>query len=282
MRLDGLHVIDYSDEIAALPKHRGYSVLPPRVGEDWVTFHYSAVDYADRSEAVELRRILSEASYQLHHNYGKWYAPAYPDGMLYDVVVLSSGQIVKTRGKHQQLWHVGNSIGNAKSYAVHVMLGGNQNVTPAQRQGVFNVFDALRRESGIPRQNVIAHCEWPRSVGLPIRASSYRLLPGQSACPGAVLFKSVVLAYRNMPDVITPPQPPIPQPVTQYRVKLGGGTLRTAPMRSISNVVRNIAAGTPLNIAGTVTGENVLGSAVWMAVKGTPVMYIHSSAVERM
>jgi hypothetical protein len=54
--------LDLSAQIAALPKHRGYSTLPPRAGERYITLHYSGVDYPKTDKAGEIRRILDEAT----------------------------------------------------------------------------------------------------------------------------------------------------------------------------------------------------------------------------
>lgn len=265
-----LDILDYSDKIAALPQHKGYQVLPARVREGYISFHYSGVAYVGHDEATELRRILDEAKYQLAHDYG---GGAYPDGLLYDFVVLASGRIVRTRKHRQQLWHVGNKIGNRDSWSAHVMLGGKQDVTPPQKQSLFNLFDALRVDSGIPRDAVVAHCEWPRVDGLPILASSYRLLPKQSQCPGAVLFSSVVLEYRNAA------KPPVTPAGAFYTVKAGGGTLRTTPFRNAANIKRGIPAGASIQIVGTAQGESVLGSTVWLVAHDGS--YLHSSAATK-
>lgn len=261
-------MIDVSPQIAALPKHRGYSLLPARFNESFITFHYSGVIYKDRSRSAELNRIVAEAKYQLSHNYGSAANPAYPDGLLYDFVVLSDGTQVQTRARQQRLWHCGNRIGNTHSWAVHVMLGKGQDVTPAQRAGLFSLFDELRTRTNIPRNNVVSHCEWPRVDGMPVRSDTYRLLPNQSECPGSILHASVVVAYRKVSDVEV------------YRIRAGGGTLRSTPYRKDSNVVRSLKPGETVEITGTESGEKVLGSVVWMrTVAGG---YIHSSAVVRV
>lgn len=95
------------------------------------------------------------------------------------------------------------------------MLGPGQNLTDPQRVSLFALFDALRNESSIPRQNVIAHCEWPRTDGPPQRSAYYRLLPRQSACPGATLFPHVA-AYRTLPDL--PRQWRAKEPLPVYEV----------------------------------------------------------------
>ena len=195
---------DLSTQIAALPKHAGYSTLPPRSGEQYVTLHYSGVNYPQAAtEDAEIRRILDEASYQLHHDYGTVNASAYPDGLLYDLVVLSSGAVVRTRAQRQQLWHCGNAIGNQHSWSVHLMLGPSQDATEAQWAGMIALFEALCLDYGVLRLNVVGHCEWPRKTGLPKVSTTYTILTGQSACPGKILHARLV-KWRG---VTTPPVP---------------------------------------------------------------------------
>lgn len=213
--------LDLSAQIAALPKHRGYATLPPRSGERYITLHYSGVDYPKTDKAGEIRRILDEAKYQLNHNYaqaGK--PPAYPDGLLYDVVILADGTRVKTRARPVQLWHCGNQLGNAQSWAVHLMLGPNQDATEAQWQATIGVFADL----GIPRANVVGHNEWPRTSGAPQISPIYRLLPGQSECPGRFLHQRLAQWRLQLPA--PPDTPAMPDPIRADRLPgVGGATI---------------------------------------------------------
>lgn len=198
LRMPLVYDIDYSDEIAALPKHSGYSTLPARSGEQYITLHYSGVDYAATSHDGELQRILDEANYQLQHNYGSSSDPAYPDGLLYDVVILSDGTRVLTRAKRQQLWHVGNATGNRLSWSIHLMLGPKQDATPGQWTGAVNIIEQLCALYSIPRMNVVGHNEWPRNDGKPIPSDTYCTLPSQSECPGKLLHSRLV-QWRAQP-----------------------------------------------------------------------------------
>lgn len=190
--------IDYSDEIAALPKHEGCTVLPLRSGEQFVTLHYSGVNYPQTDRAGELNRILAEARYQMGHNYGSAKDPAFPDGLLYDVVILSDGTRVKTRAARQQLWHAGNVLANAKSWAVHLMLGPAQDATDLQWAATVNIFEQLSQLYGIPHSRFVGHNEWPRSGGFPQPSDTYRVLPAQSQCPGPKLHRRLA-AWRAAP-----------------------------------------------------------------------------------
>ena len=194
-----LDILDLSAAIAALPRRPGAQPIPPRTRHDWITFHYSAVAYADRSTAAERARVLDEARYHLQKNWGKaGQPPIYGDRFMYDLVVLSDGTVVRT-GDPRQLWHCGNAIGNETSWSVHVMLGGQQDLTQPQRLALYQVFDALRADHSIAREHVVAHCEWPKARRPAVPFPTYRQQIGQSACPGPVLFRHVA-AYRAGKD----------------------------------------------------------------------------------
>lgn len=194
-----MKIIDYTAELEALPKHDGWQTLPARKDEQYITFHYSGVVNKPAIDAIELTRIKAETQFHLNKNWGSTAKPAYGDGLMYDYVILTSGTVVQTRARRQQLWHCGNSLGNSSSWSVHVMLGRNQDLTEAQRTATFELFDMLRSKTDIPRKNVFGHCEWPRIKGAPIPSTSYTLLPSQSECPGPVLIQHIY-SYRKMSD----------------------------------------------------------------------------------
>lgn len=188
------------EQIELIPKKTGHLVLPPRPTERYITLHYSGVEYNDMTSEQEKARILMEARYQINKNWGSDSKnPIYGDGLMYDYVVLKSGEIIKTRRARQQLWHCGNNAGNKASWSVHVMYGGLQKLTKPQREALFDLFDQLRKQCDIPRENVFGHCEWPRGVGSPVQTSSYKPLPGQSICPGPEIIKEVY-RYRATSD----------------------------------------------------------------------------------
>lgn len=185
LNLDGLPILDMSAQIAALPRRKGCLTIPPRTGERWTTFHYSGVIYRDRSPGAERARVINEARHHLGKSWSKpGMPPIYGDRYMYDFVVLSDGAIVRT-GPPREFWHCGNTQGNHKSWSVHVMLGKSQELTAAQRGSLFALFVRI----GLP---VVAHCEWPRTSGEPQPSAVYKLLPGQSECPGRGLHAELV------------------------------------------------------------------------------------------
>lgn len=209
MSIDQLITLDLSDEIDRLPKHAGYSILPARAKERHITLHYSGVSYPPAStRSGEIQRILAEATYQLNHNYGEAGGqPFYPDGLLYDLVILSDGTIVNTRSPRVQLWHAGNTTANQTSWAVHLMLGPAQDATPPQWAATIKVFEALCADLSIGRSAVVGHCEWPRGAGAARPRRTYKpLLIAQSECPGAILHKRLVVWRASAP---VPPTDPL-------------------------------------------------------------------------
>jgi hypothetical protein len=191
--IEQLNILDLSAQIAALPRMRGCEHLPLRTEEDSITLHYSGVYYSDRSRAAELARVFSEAGYQLGKNWGQaGKPPIYGDRYMYDLGIFSDGQIVRYNRDRVQLWHAGNEAANARSWSIHWMLGKNQALTAPQRASTIALLDALRADGDIPRTDVFGHNEWPRSRGVPQRMTTYRLLAGQSECPGSLLHRFIV------------------------------------------------------------------------------------------
>jgi hypothetical protein len=192
--------IDLVPQINKLPRRPGHQTLLPRTREESLTFHYGGVVTLDRSRAGEITTLLNAAAHHLRKNWGKaGQPPVYGDGMMYDVAVLSDGTRVRLRDEARQLWHAGNALANATSYAIHVPLGPSQDLTPAQRDSLIQLFDEKRASRGIPRHAVYGHHEWPRGDG-PARPSAiYRRLVGQSECPGSVLHRHLV-AYREQDE----------------------------------------------------------------------------------
>lgn len=199
--LASLAIEEYRDELAAAcarQRRPDCTVLPLRDGPpQYVTLHYSGVVSGDRRESIERTRVIAEAREHLTRNWGSVARPVYGDRYMYDFCVLSSGAILRTGGAHE-LWHCGNALGNARSWSVHVLLGPHQDLTDAQRQRLVLLFDALRAESGIARERVVAHCEWPRhSSRIPVPLPTYQPQPGQSSCPGRLLHGHLA-AYRSI------------------------------------------------------------------------------------
>lgn len=193
-----LKMLDMSAQIAALPRHPNAQMQPPRGVECWITLHYSGVLFGNRSRVREEQRILVEAAYHLRRSWSRpGQPPLYGSRYQYDFVVLSDGTIVRCQPDRAVLWHCGNRTGNAQSWSVHVLTGPGQPLTAEQRASLYALFDALRIDAALPRNAVVAHCEWPRGDGPPRVSDIYRRQPGQSVCPGAVVFADLV-RYRKM------------------------------------------------------------------------------------
>jgi hypothetical protein len=247
-------MIDLRSQLAALPRHPQAQPQDAPLTPRSITFHYSAVVYSDRSPVAEQARVFAEVRYQLQKNWGtdRQGRPIYGSRYQYHFLVYSDGRAAILNDL-VQLWHCGNAIGNRESIAVHVMLGGHQDVTPAQQGGLFTLFDELRQAYAIPRDAVYGHCEWPRGTGPAVPRSEYHMEIGQSACPGRTLFDSVVAAYRAGTSVAPPT--PTDAPATTYRARAFAyiRQYRTTASPRIGQVRR----GDVVSVARLVEGERV-------------------------
>lgn len=164
------------------------------------------------------------------------------DSLMYHFVVLSDGQIWQTRNLEYPAWHCGNSIGNERSLAVHLPIGGNQQPTAVQWLSVERLLDALAADYGFTRADVVGHNEWPRVTGAARPSATYRVLPKQSGCPGRAVHTKLV-EYRA--------GKPANQPSRETWVSLWHAPVRQAPRVSFDN-------GLPVPIAGWLTpGQEV-------------------------
>lgn len=130
------------------------------------------------------------------------------DSLAYTFVVPSDGTIWQTRALDLYAAHCGNAEGNEHSLGVHLPIGTGQRPTAAQWDATVRLFDALRADYGFGRNGVVGHCEWPRGSWAPAVVSpTYKLQPGQSACPGVVLHR-LLAAYRAADDGLLIAAPP--------------------------------------------------------------------------
>ncbi len=247
-------MVDLRSQLAALPRHPQAQPQRAPLTPRSITFHYSAVAYNDRSPVAEHARVFAEARYQLQKSWGtnQQGKPIHGSRYQYHYLVFSDGRTAILNDLIQ-LWHCGNSQGNRESIAVHVMLGGSQDVTPAQRAALFTLFDDLRQAYAIPRSAVVGHCEWPRGAGPAAPRPVYHLEPGQSACPGRTLFDSVVAAYRAA--VFAPDPTPVATEPKMY-VAVAYAWIRDRPT-TLSNRVGEIAGGTVVAVNAIVPGQHV-------------------------
>lgn len=206
------HLLDFETsaliqaQIAALPRRAGAQRLPYRVHEDSTTFHYSGVVHRkkyNRSRTSELALIVAEARDHLQRNWGKAGAPpVYADCYMYDFVVLSDGTLIRANAQPRHYWHTGNSMANATSWSVHVLLQPGEDLTISQHETLVALFDAL----ALP---VYGHCEWPRGEGNAQPSTSFRRLFGQSICPGPLLHQHLVAYRARRPSVLYTPDSPL-------------------------------------------------------------------------
>src|SRR5690349_9086676 len=98
---DALNLLDLRRQLP----YRG-PPLPAFVSSpDYVTLHYSGIDYPDRSHAGEIKTLANEARYHLAKNWGTKESPAWSDGLQYHVTVLSDGTGIYCVDRTRQRWH---------------------------------------------------------------------------------------------------------------------------------------------------------------------------------
>lgn len=250
--------------IDAIPRHANATLLPERNQERYITLHYSAVNYNLRSKADELNTLVAEAKFHINKVWGYLSngTPLYGDSLMYDFVVLRDGTILTTRFVCKQLYHCGNSLGNALSWSLHVMTGDKQTLTQTQRNALFTLTSKLRKLSSIPVVNVIGHRHWPRSSGNPPLFSLQdpdKTQPGQGPCPGDFVTQDLAIysAYhRTIQEDCSVDEAVIPEPVQEeavqsvvYRVRNDIFTLRVSTGRSYRHYPQATINNNPVTYA---------------------------------
>jgi hypothetical protein len=170
-----------------------------RSGFDWLTLHYNGPRVAAAGNpAGEIKQLQADARYHIDKVWGQDGAmPLHGQRIMYDLAVLSDGSAYVLGDPDDLLWHCGNQIGNARSYALHLPIGDAQDVTEPQWQTVMRISEQLAAHhswSGTSR--IVGHCEWPRTTGQPVLSTDrYRVQPKQSQCPGENIMTRLI-AYR--------------------------------------------------------------------------------------
>ena len=171
-----------------------------RSGFDWLTLHYNGPSVAAAgSPAGEIKQLQFDAQFHITKNWApQGSPPLHGQRIMYDLAVLSDGSAYALGDPDDLLWHCGNEIGNARSYALHFPVGGVQDVTEQQWQTAIRIYEQLAAHHGWPgRSRLVGHCEWPRVTGQPVLSRDhYRVQPNQSMCPG-VNIATRLIAYRT-------------------------------------------------------------------------------------
>lgn len=188
-------------ERPTLPQKRGSNGVRG-VAPSWLTLHYNGPSVAGAGNPIaERAQLVADANYHINKiwGYDNDLTPIYGHRIMYDYAVLSDGVVLDLGDPHDLLFHCGNATGNRRSRAVHVPVGGAQDVTDRQWAGVVRLYEALAQDfAWAGRSCLVGHCEWPRAIGsLPIvRNDAYHVQPGQSQCPGAHVMDRVI-DYRT-------------------------------------------------------------------------------------
>lgn len=166
------------EDIRGLLPRTPWSIGTRSVAPTSCTIHYNGPAVADRSPRGTIRQLEADARWHMQHigDHGA-------DGIQYHYAIGLDGTIYRCRDPEAQLWHCANSTGNAKSIAIHFVLGGAQDATVVQWQNATLLFEALIEDHAMPggRHAVRGHREWPRSDGRP-----------QGPCPGPKIYDRLV------------------------------------------------------------------------------------------
>jgi hypothetical protein len=178
-----------------------------RTGFDWLTLHYNGPKVAAAGDpAREIKQLQIDARVHIDKDWANNpAAPVHGRRIMYDLAVLSDGSAYVLGDPDDLLFHCGNQIGNARSYALHVPVGGAQDVTERQWQTVIRIYEQLAAHHGWPGvSRFVGHREWPRGNGQPVLTSDPKYIqPNQSVCPGKNLM-SRLIGYRNSAAVRFP------------------------------------------------------------------------------
>ena len=197
---------------------------------------------------------------------------------MYDYAVLSDGVILDLGNPRDMLFHCGNQLGNKRSRAVHVPVGGAQGVTDRQWDGVVRLYSALADQyHWLGRTALVGHCEWPRGTSSApvVRNSGYTVQPGQSQCPGAHVMDRII-SYR------TGQAPPI-RLLYHIRQGIDYANVRTAPDATSLIAVdgdhpARMKPGDALVADAIVSGAPVLGEKRWLH-RADGLGFVHWSLV---
>lgn len=131
-----------------------------------LTVHYNGPAVPERvfrSDSDGIAWLIEIAWLHIRKNWnaGTALPPAYGDGIMYHWSVLASGLVVQMHDPRRKRWHTGTAAGNNHSEGIYLPLGGNQQPTAAQLEGLAGLL-ALRMDANsiTDRSRVKGHQEW--------------------------------------------------------------------------------------------------------------------------
>jgi hypothetical protein len=254
--MSGLADLNMQDMTAQFPR-AGWTIGSGNV-RDSVTCHYSGPRVAAFGDPVaELATAKREARYHIDKDWSANAGHQGGDGYMYEIIILSDGQMIRTRKAGVKLWHCSNNYGNTHSVSIHFVFGAGQSITDAQWEAFKRLAAALMEEYKLTnRHKFYGHQEWAGA---------------STACPGS--FQARLAAWRNESLIEKP----------RYRVKADGTRVRAA-LTKYSRILREYNTGAIVDAYGRwpsrVGGGEVGGSTMW--VRLVDGGYIHESLVEKV
>ncbi len=259
MKLSDLPILDLRSQLP-----RAAWTLGRNAAKTSATLHYNGPPVTNRTRAGEIHQLIEDAKWHMRKD--AFGAGAAGDGIQYPLAVLSDGTICQLRDFDAVLWHCANAGGNETSMAVHLPLGGAQDVTPPQWSSATLLFEALGTTYGFGRAAVLGHKEWPKYQRIKGVLTRVR----NSDCPGPVLMTRLN-AWRDGNDL------------TRWRVVYNNANVREGPGTSFPVALGGKAV---LKSGQTFMGNNItlgdyIGGSNWWIHRADGVGFIHSSLVHQ-
>lgn len=218
-------MLEHVQDIRSQLVRRGWDI-GSQPTKNRVTLHYNGPAARQQSTSEAWIRHLQGIA-QYHHDkvwgYNRQREPLYGDGIMYHFAVDSLGNVYQMRDPDAVLWHCGNTTGNYRSVAIHLPLGGNQDVTDAQWNATVRLCDALIDYYGMPgRECVLGHFEWSKSL-----------------CPGPHIIRRL-RAYRDEPPTVWYKPPRLYRVTRQTEVQCsnhgGKGIAMVLPLNEVVEI----------------------------------------------
>lgn len=121
----------------------------------FVMVHWNGPSVLTNGYAGDIRQLQIDADWHVNHN--GW------DGLSYHYAIGRTGQEYQCRYYHTSLWHSGIKLFNDWAWAVHVITGEGDPISPEQFEGLRRRLNAL----GINRRYWLGHREGPKLTKCP-------------------------------------------------------------------------------------------------------------------
>lgn len=116
-----MDIVDVRDELPLAEPEDRIGYYGPKTS---VTVHWNGPPVPRDVDPLDV--ILGDAHYHISKDWSPEPGVQGGDGIMYHFLVAPDGRVFKTRDDDAVLYHCGSAIGNERSYAVQVMVGGDE------------------------------------------------------------------------------------------------------------------------------------------------------------